>query len=267
MNWIKNYFYKGVLSTLITTAVIEKSNAQINFDKPIKVSHAEPLYNDLVRDLGALKGEKEFNFGANFSNINNCNKYNLLAEYEFAPINRLGLEAEVDFSFYNGTVKEVESLNNKIEGLRLSAQYSFFVSATYQTTLAVGYTQVIGFTDFKNYGKQNLLTNFTFNPFFVAAKRWGNQLHSLVYATSVIEQNLTTNWEINTSFHYNIPHSKHFIGVEFNNELGQHGYELTVRPQAKIRLSNQLAIGFVTGIPICASNNSFSSFFRIIYLP
>ena len=37
---------------------------------PDKVSHAEPLYLDLVRDLGARKGEKELNVGAEFINTN-----------------------------------------------------------------------------------------------------------------------------------------------------------------------------------------------------
>ena len=33
-----------------------------NHKKPDKVLHAEPLYIDLIRDLGARKGEKEYNF-------------------------------------------------------------------------------------------------------------------------------------------------------------------------------------------------------------
>ena len=35
--------------------------------KPAKISHAEPLYLDLVRDLGARKGEREWNVGTQFS--------------------------------------------------------------------------------------------------------------------------------------------------------------------------------------------------------
>ena len=31
--------------------------------EPVKVLHAEPLYIDLIRDLGARKGEKEWNLG------------------------------------------------------------------------------------------------------------------------------------------------------------------------------------------------------------
>lgn len=68
--------------------------------KPDKVSHAEPLYFDLVRDLGARKGEKEINVGADFTNITNYNEHDYLIEYEFAPINRVGFEVEADFSFF-----------------------------------------------------------------------------------------------------------------------------------------------------------------------
>ncbi len=31
--------------------------------QPAKVLHAEPLYIDLIRDLGARKGEREWNLG------------------------------------------------------------------------------------------------------------------------------------------------------------------------------------------------------------
>jgi len=96
--------------------------------KPVKVSHAEPIFQDLVRDLGARKGEKEFNLGADFSSGKNYRENGYLAEYEFAPMNRLGLEVETDFSFFspkNNATKE-QIPGNRLDGLRLSAQYTFF---------------------------------------------------------------------------------------------------------------------------------------------
>ena len=42
--------------------------AQTETELPVKVHHIEPLYIDLVRDLGARKGEKELNIGAEFVN-------------------------------------------------------------------------------------------------------------------------------------------------------------------------------------------------------
>jgi hypothetical protein len=236
-----------------------------------KVSHAEPLFLDLVRDLGARKGEKEINIGANFANVKNYRENILLAEFEFAPINRLGLEAEVDLSFTKRTSSQhVEIPKNKLECLRLSAQYSFFVSEKLKTTLAVGYTQIIELTEFKNYGKRNLLTGTAYNPFFIAAKRWGKNFHSFIYAGPLFVQNFDTKateveWQINTSIHFTIPQSRHFIGIEFNKEFKNGEFEMTIRPQAKIKLNKNLALGLVVGFPINKKEEGFSSFMRIIY--
>lgn len=38
--------------------------------EPAKVLHAEPLYIDLIRDLGARKGEKEWNIGLGLTDNN-----------------------------------------------------------------------------------------------------------------------------------------------------------------------------------------------------
>ena len=93
-----------------------------------KVHHIEPLFIDLVRDLGARKGEKEFNLAADFANTTTYNQYDVLAEYEFAPIDRLGLEIETDFSFYKQFSNLEEAPKNKFDNLRLSAQYSFYAA-------------------------------------------------------------------------------------------------------------------------------------------
>ncbi len=266
MNVIKTYFSVAVIFTFVTNGI-----AQID-KKPDKVSHAEPLYFDLVRDLGARKGEKEFNVGTGFTNIKNYNEHIILAEYEFAPINRLGFEIETDFSFFKRTADNVEIPNHKLESLRLSTQYSFFVSTKLKTTLAAGYTQIVEFTDFKNYGKNNIVTGTVYNPFFIAAKRWGENFHTLIYACPLIEHDFykepaLVNWQINTSFLYTIPQTKHFIGIELNKEINKAKFEMTIRPQVKLKLNQNLAIGVVTGFSINKSGESFSSFFRIIYEP
>lgn len=272
MNKVKTHFRNIVLIAIVIITSIN-GNAQLPDTEPElpKVSHAEPLYFDLVRDLGARKGEKELNIGADFTNNSDYNAYSLLVEYEFAPVNRLGLEAEADFSLFKST-GNTKTPNNKLQCLRLSAQYSLFVSPEYRTTLAIGYSQLIEFTDFKSYGKRQLITGVSYNPFFVAAKRWGNNFHTLMYVGPVFEYDFTqkttiVNWQINTAFHYTIPHSSHFIGVELNKEINQGKLEMTVRPQVKIKLNQNLGIGFVTGFPINKKCQGFSSFFRIIYEP
>ena len=69
---------------------------------PDKVLHAEPLYIDLIRDLGARKGEKEWNVGMGLTDNYGYDSHDVLVEYEWAPVNRLGLEVEVPVTFYAG---------------------------------------------------------------------------------------------------------------------------------------------------------------------
>lgn len=269
MNLIKTYFLGSIFLALASLVSIGDSFAQTK-PKPDKVSHAEPLYMDLVRDLGARKGEKELNLAGEFSNGRNYNKYGLLAEYEFAPINRLGLEVEGDFSFFKNTEGNLETPQNKLDGLRFSAQYSFFVSTKLNTSMAVGYTQILEFNDPNDFKKNNLLSGTIYNPFFVAAKRWGTGFHTVLYAYPLFERNFSTkstevNWQINTSFLYTIPQTKHFVGVEFNQEIVQGKYEVTARPQVKVKLNQSVALGFVAGIPLAKSHEGFSSFVRLIY--
>lgn len=262
MNLMKTYFI--AIATIIS---VSNSHAQTEIEK---VSHAEPLYNDLVRDLGARKGEKELNVGYDFKKMKNYNENAFLVEYEFAPINRLGLEVEADFSFFNKTKNNGEIPNNKLEKLRFSTQYSFFVSAKLKTTLAIGYTQIIEFNDFKNYSKSKLLVGTVYNPFFVAAKRFNENFHTIIYTSPLIEHNFGTNklvlnWQINTSFLYTIPQTKHFAGFELNHEIIDSKYELTIRPQIKLKMNEKLAIGIVAGIPVNKPNENWSSFCRMIY--
>ena len=53
---------------------------------PNKVTHAEPLYIDLIRDLGARKGEREWNVGLGLTDRSDYDEYITLVEYEWAPI-------------------------------------------------------------------------------------------------------------------------------------------------------------------------------------
>ena len=235
-----------------------------------KVHHVEPLFLDLVRDLGARKGEKEFNVGADFVNTTTYSQYDVLAEYEFAPIDRLGLEIETDFSFYK-QISDVEDIpKNKFDNLRLSAQYSFYVSPKYNTTFALGYTQVIKFIDCENSNNDQLITGLQYIPFIVAAKRWGSQFHTLILAGPILKHAFNTDftaveWQFNTSFDYEIPNSSHFIGIEFNKKVVAGEFRMTMRPQAKIQVNEALAIGLVAGFPITKNQQKFSSFFRVIY--
>lgn len=256
---------------ILLSVIVPLFNGHILFAQPDKVNHAEPLFLDLVRDLGARKGEKEINIGADFIKGKRYNEQAYLIEYEFAPINRLGIEVEADIAIFTRNGKHTEGIpQNKWEALRLSSQYSFFVSTEINTTLAVGYTQIIEMADFEHYGKDRLITGTAFNPYFIAAKRWGANLHSLLYISPIISQHFETkHWssrfQVNASMHYVFNRTKHFIGIELNQETFSNSYELTVRPQVKFKMSSRLAIGAVLGIPIHHTQQQVSSFVRVIY--
>lgn len=238
-----------------------------------KVLHAEPLYIDLIRDLGARKGEKEWNVGFGLADANSHDKYTALVEYEWAPIDRLGLEIELPFTFYYPLANDVQAPNSKLNGLKLAAQYSFLVSEKYKTSLAIGYIHEFEMTEFKNYDSDRFFKGNLYNPFFVAAKRWGDNFHTLLYTGPVFEQSLKnnswhTNYQINSNFHYMISGTRNFIGIEFNKEVNHNkDFDMIIRPQMRVGIADNLMIGIVTGIPVKRENERFSSFLRLIYEP
>jgi hypothetical protein len=106
----------------------------------------------------------------------------------------------------------------------------------------------------------------------VIAKRWGSNLHSLIYTGPMIEQDFSTNklnttYDINTSFHYMIPGSRNFIGVEFNKIFDNDDFDMTIRPQMRLGIAENLLIGIVAGIPVSKENERLSSFLRLIWEP
>lgn len=241
-------------------------------DKPDKVLHAEPLYIDLIRDLGARKGEREWNVGMGITDNNNFDEYVTLIEYEFAPVNRLGFEFELPFSFYYPTGDNRSTPGNKLNAIKMATQYSFFVSKKLQTSMAIGYIHEFELTDFRNYGKQRFYAGNVYNPFFVAAKRLGQNFHTLLYTGPQFYQHygddqIHTNWQINSNIHYMIPGTRNFLGIEFNKEISHGDFDMTIRPQMRVGVTDNMLIGIVTGVPIKRENERFSSFLRLIYEP
>ena len=138
--------------------------------------------------------------------------------------------------------------------------------------MAFGYIHEFELGPFNNYADKKVLTGYVYNPFFVAAKRWGNHFHTLIYTGPRITQHIghlstNTSWQMNTSFHYMIPGTRNFIGMEFNKEQAGNDFDMTIRPQLRVSLSDTVMVGIVTGIPIRRENERFSSFVRLIYEP
>lgn len=278
---------RKLVLTLLTVAAVTSAKAQVaeetneqkdsiyiqeveDKELPAKVLHAEPLFIDLIRDLGARKGEKEWNVGLGLTDKNQHDLYTALVEYEWAPINRLGLEVELPFSIYsrNGP----GSPGSKLNGLKLAAQYTFLVSQKTSTSLAAGYIHELEMPEFRNYSKEPFYRGNVFNPFFVAAKRWGSNFHTLMYTGPMMYQyfetgSLHTIWHVNSNVHYMIPGTRNFIGIEFNKTFDHGDFDMTIRPQMRVGITNKLMVGIVTGVPISRENERFSSFLRLIYEP
>ncbi|QCR21228.1 HAEPLYID family protein [Pontibacter sp. SGAir0037] len=268
-------FIVAALACFTTTAQHHTPDST-RTDRPVKLEHAEPLYIDLIRDLGAHKGEKEWNIGAGMTDNLTYDRYNFLVEYEWAPIDRLGLEIEVPFSLYSRNVKDRNPATNqpsdRIESLKLAAQYTFLVAPQINTSLALGKITEFEFTDIDKIREDRLFKGILFNPFFVAAKRWGSDFHTLIYTGPRLfrhfgHSGIETEYEINTSFHYMIPHSRNFVGIEFNKEFVHGRFDMVMRPQMRLVIHENLMVGIVSGIPISRENERLSSFVRLIYEP
>ncbi len=240
---------------------------------PSKVLHAEPLYIDLIRDLGARKGESEWNLGFGLTDNLKFDSYEALVEYEFAPVNRLGFEIEVPVTIYapqNGYSRD-SIPSDRIESLKLATQWSFFVNPKIATSMALGYIHEFEFSDLENFGNPLFKGNI-FNPFYIIAKRWGNNFHTLIYTGPRVERNLSTKethttYELHSNVHYMIPGTRNFIGLEMNKYFTDGDFDMTLRPQMRVGIADNLLIGIVTGIPIARENQRFSTFLRLIWEP
>lgn len=239
-------------------------------DTPAKVLHAEPLYIDLIRDLGARKGEKEWNLGLGLTDRERFDEYLALVEYEWAPIDRLGLEVELPFSLYypiNGNAP-----GNRLNSIKVAGQYTFLVSERQKTSLAIGYIHEFEMNQFSDYREDRVFSGNAYNPFFIAAKRWGTNYHSLIYTGPFIQDHfgaagVNISWQINSNFHYMISGTRNFIGIEFNKAFENGQFDMVIRPQMRLGIADNLLIGIVTGVPVSRENERFSSFLRLIYEP
>lgn len=257
---------------LLDSLFIEEVEKPKTSQKP-KVLHAEPLYIDLIRDLGARKGEKEWNVAFGMQDMRRYDEFQALIEYEWAPIDRLGLEVELPvslYSFRNGN-KEGTIPANKLESLKVAGQYTFLVSEQRNTSLALGYIHEFELVDFEKYGKNSAFHGNVFNPFLVAAKRWGSNFHTLIYTgpkiTKPHDEKGKMMYEVNYNLHYMVSGTKNFIGLEINQELFEGRSSTTLRPQMRVGLAENLMVGIVSAIPISQPDAGLGSFVRLIYEP
>lgn len=252
---------------ILDSIYISETEDNFNIDK---VLHAEPLYIDLIRDLGARKGEREWNFAKSLTDNVNYDRYEGLIEYEWAPIDRVGFEIEVPFTYYYSQNGKKNSPQSKINSLKLATQWSFLVDIENSISLAIAYIHEFELNEFNKY-KNKIYTGNVFNPFFVAAKRWGDNFHTLIYTgpkiTSHFDEKTKVNYNFNTSLHYMIPGTRNFIGLEINKEFVNNQFDATFRPQMRLGIKDNLLVGIVTGIPINKEQERMSTFIRLIWEP
>ena len=197
----------------------------------------------------------------------------VLVEYEWAPLNRLGLEVEVPVTFYSGRRQDdMQRPRHRLNGLKTAFQYSFYVSEKKQTSMAFGYINEVLLNNFNALGRK-LVTGNSYSPFLIAARRWGSNFHSLLYTGPIWEQqygregHTEFSYQLNSSFHYMIPGTRNFVGLETNKMWRSQDFDLTFRPQMRVSLANNLVVGIVGGIPLRRENEQLSSFLRLIYEP
>ena len=259
--------------------VIAGKHAMAQFDStekklPVKIRHAEPLYMDLIRDLGARKGEKEWNVGYGIEGHKDYTVNHTFVEYEFSPLNRLGLEVEVPFSFYRsvGSDENAAIPRNRVEGLKLAAQYTFLVSPKHQLSMAAGYMHEFRAHSFYSIDHgRGMLKGNSVSPFLIMAKKFGQRWNTMLYTGPEWEFTPEENrrdlfYQVNASAHYVLA-SGNFVGLEMNDEYGKGSNQMVLRPQMKIILVDNLALGLITGIPTSFQSNGMSFMARIIYEP
>lgn len=240
---------------------------------PLKLLHAEPLYIDLIRDLGARKGEREWNIGMGMTDRLQYDSYEFLVEYEWAVIDRLGLEVEVPVTVFTGNGNAGgEQPSNRVESLKLAAQYTFLVSDRAKMSMAIGGITELEFTDLDRITAGPVFKGMLYNPFFIAAKRWGANFHSLIYTGPRITTHFGRPgsdfaYEVNSNFHYMIPGTKNFVGIEFNKFFEYGNFDMTIRPQMRLVINEGLMVGIVPSIPVSKERERMGAFMRLIYEP
>lgn len=265
--------YAATLIVIIANALTALSQATSDV-KPLKLSHAEPLYVDLIRDLGARKGEHELNVGFGYNDERKYVSYSGFAEYEFAVANRLGVEVEVPFEMFTPASgkTDVSLPGNRVEGIKLATQYTFWVSARHQTSMAVGYIQEMEFSDFNALNANAPLFKGTvYNPIFIAAKRLTPHIHTLLYTGPEIEHDFATGKAetvaaVNANLHY-VFSNGYFAGLETNMEFSAEKPEIVLRPQVKLVFSKTVSLGLLAGLPVTHYNHGPSAMTRMIWVP
>jgi hypothetical protein len=238
-----------------------------------KVYHAEPIGIDLMRDLGARKGEAEWNMGFAQKDKGNYDELLTFVEYEWAPVNRLGLEVEVPVVFHAPLGSGGERPpRDQIEGLKLAGMYTFQVDTAKHWSSAIGYLHEVLLNETNAILLRRPVDGQLFNPFVVTARRWTDNWHTLLYTGPRLVRRSGGGWEkpvfeSNWNVHYMVPGTRNFVGLEVNQSLENRRSNYVFRPQMRVAINDHFLIGIAGGIPVNRDRERVGTFIRLIYEP
>lgn len=237
-----------------------------------KVYHAEPLFIDLLRDLGARKGEAEWNVGVGLTDRLGFDEYKLFLEYEWAPIDRLGLEIELPGAVYSALDRTAAVPNDRLESLKVGAQWTAVVDTARHLSVAAAYLHEFLLPGSLRDIGRTPLAGHRFNPFGVVAKRWGTNWHTLLYAGPRFVRERGGRWEpgevqANWNLHYMLPGTRNFVGLELNQTITRRTSDVVLRPQMRLGLADNLLVGIAVGVPVNRERERLGFFLRLIYEP
>jgi hypothetical protein len=238
-----------------------------------KVYHAEPIAIDLMRDLGARKGEAEWNLGLAQKDKRTYDELLLFVEYEWAPINRLGLEVEVPMVFHAPLGTGGERVpRDQIEGLKLAGMYTLQVDTMRHWSTAIGYLHEVLLNETNAILLRRPVDGQLFNPFLVTARRWTDNWHSLLYTGPRLVRRSGGGWEkpafeANWNVHFMVPGTRNFVGLEVNQSVENRRSNFVLRPQMRVGITDHFLVGIAGGIPVNRDKERVGTFIRLIYEP
>lgn len=277
---MKPFLFCLLYLSLICTTYAQKDNIE---EKEVK--HYVPLYLDIPTELNVKKGYKDVSLAGGYAEFRDFRRFRALAEFGFAPIDKLGVEIEVPLVFFHDkkimgppppdAPREEGGAPESVTSLRVGINYSFLTLPRAKTTFSAGYFNEIETSPFSRFGRPLLASNLS-NPFVVAAKVWGERFHTMVYTGPTFRREFERHetqkqYLLNTIFSYRFGRgeTESFVGLECNQIFVHHEKgQMILRPQILLPLNKQWNLGIVAGFPVATSNHLKGNlFFRLIYVP
>lgn len=219
------------------------------------IKHVEPLQVDLIQDLNARNGDRQLEIDFDIDLQHRYNALSVELEYEHTFSQRLGMELAIPLSLYGlkpgyNTAEDIP--HNKIEGLKLGLQYTFSTIQPARTTMALALIHESHFHSFTSIKKgSRLMKGYSETAAFVAAKRWGRRIHTMLYTgpewevmpgasrKPVLHSDISIHWQVA---------KRQYVGVEYVYKSGKETVP-EIYPQLKMGLTRHTDLCLAAAIP------------------